>query len=380
MSRVRVRTSVDVDEYLKDWEPQPIEWAQSLPSQMYTSKKIYRLEQERFFAKAWLYVGHLSQLKGPGSYFTVTVAEQPLLVVQDLEGQLRGFYNVCPHRAGPIATGYGACHRLTCTYHAWTFDLKGELKASPHMGSTQGFKPSDHALRATQIDIWESFIFVNLDPECEPLISQLGELPQRFERYGLSQLANVHSIDYFLDANWKLYVENSAESYHLSSVHPSLELFKNIKEIEVEAYAHYYIETTPLLSSIKDRFRQSSSNLLIQGLNESEMGSSSILIMWPNFILVLSPSFVLARTIDPQGLVNTRVRFEWLVPDTAEARSPNNVASVVELYDKTMREDVEIINRVQVGVRSLNYVPGSLSTLLEIGTHQFQQSLMEHIR
>ncbi|MBE9178947.1 aromatic ring-hydroxylating dioxygenase subunit alpha [Oculatella sp. LEGE 06141] len=368
----------DIETYLATWKPQPIEQAQSFPAQMYTSETVYRLEQERIFNKAWLYAGHISQLEQPGSYFTLTLAEQPLVIVMDAEGQLRGFFNVCPHRAGPVAIAQGTCTRLTCQYHAWTFDLHGELKAVPHMESAQNFNWSHYALKPIQVDTWGPFIFVNLDPNGEPLAAQLGKLPDLFQRYNFSKLAKVHSEDYYVDVNWKLYVENSSESYHVAMVHPSLDLFRNIHHIELETQHHSYLEYFPFLPNNESHYL--TPGLFITGLNDRELNGSSVALVYPNFVLVVCPNFVLARMIDPQGLSKTHIRFDWLVPDTDAARSPANLTSVVGLYDKVVNEDLQMLATVQQGMRSLSYLPGRLSPLLEVGTHRFQEIIMEYLR
>ena len=223
VNSIPVRTSPKEQEILQSWQPRSLQHeAVTLPAEMYYSPEIYRLEQQQIFGKYWYYVGHISQLEGIGSFFTVDIAEQPLVILQDRAGELRAFYNICTHRAGPVAVGSGKCNRLTCLYHSWSFDLEGNLRGIPDMETAEDFDTAAHALQSVKVDIWESFIFVNLNPNSEPLLTQLGELPEMFKRYRLSEWKRVHSIDYWTDTNRKLYVENNAESYHEPSVHPIL--------------------------------------------------------------------------------------------------------------------------------------------------------------
>ena len=121
---------------LRRWQPQALKnEATTFPAEMYTSQEVYQLEKTRVFGKSWYYVGHISQLHGPGSYFTVEIAEQPLVIVQTKTGEMRAFFNVCTHRAGPVALGSGKCQRLTCLYHAWSFNLEGKLRGIPRHGN-----------------------------------------------------------------------------------------------------------------------------------------------------------------------------------------------------------------------------------------------------
>jgi len=371
--------SFDIEAYLSHWQPQPLEQAYSFPAQMYTSEHIYQLEKEKIFSKRWLYVGHTSQLPDPGSYFTITIADQPLLLLKDLDGQLRGFFNVCPHRAGPVALDAGHCNRLTCLYHAWTFDLKGNLKAMPYMTDAKNLNPNDFGLKAIQVELWDSFIFVNLDPEAPPLATQLGHLPEQFKRYNFSNLTKVHRIDYDIKANWKLYIENSSESYHAAMVHPALELFKTLDRFTFETQSHYYTEYFPFLESSDEIQKGFKPGLYIDSLNDDEMQGTSVTVVYPNMVLVTCPNFVLARMINPQGLSETHARFEWFVPDTAMATSEENVQAVVHLYDSVVREDLVMLDHVQQRVRSHRYEPGRLSPELEAGVHWFQHQVMEYL-
>lgn len=162
--------SVDYKNYLYTWKLQNLKSeATTFPSEMYTDEAIYQLEQKQIFAKHWCYVGHLSQLQGSGSYFTVEIAEQPLVIIQDKAGELRGFYNICPHRAGPVAVSSGKCTHFTCLYHAWSFDLAGNLRGIPDMEAAKNFNPASHTLTSVKVDTWGPFIFVNLDPNSQLL-------------------------------------------------------------------------------------------------------------------------------------------------------------------------------------------------------------------
>jgi len=197
-----------IDPKLEAWQPQSLKAeAVTLPADLYFSPRIYQLEQEKIFGKKWYYVGHISQLNEPGSYFTVEIAEQPLVILYDRAGHLKAFYNICTHRAGPVALGSGHCHRLTCLYHAWSFDLDGNLRGTPDMDTAESFDLAAHALKSVKVETWESFIFVNLDPNSDTLQVQLGELPELFQRYRLQDWVRVHSVDYWTDTNWNFNVE-----------------------------------------------------------------------------------------------------------------------------------------------------------------------------
>jgi phenylpropionate dioxygenase-like ring-hydroxylating dioxygenase large terminal subunit len=362
---------------LRSWQGRSLQHeAVTLPAEMYYSPDIYRLEQEQIFGKYWYYVGHLSQLSGNGSYFTVEIAEQPLVILKSKDGELRAFYNICTHRAGPVASGAGTCSRLTCLYHAWSFDLEGNLRGIPDMETAESFNVQDHALTSVHVDVWESFIFVNLDSTCEPLSVQLGELPELFKRYRLKDWQRVHSIDYWTDTNWKLYIENNTESYHEPSVHPVLA--KYYQSVEAEARHHYYLQYTPFGGN-DDLPGNLEPDLYIDGLNDREMAGVSTMSFFPNFAWITSPTCAIIYLVDPQGPKRTRIRWDWLVPNTEAAASASNLEPLIEFFDNIQKEDLDLLPAIQTRIQSMGYKQGRLSPTREVGTHLFQELIMRAI-
>ncbi len=359
------------------WRAQSLrQEAVTLPAEMYHSPEIYRLEQEQIFGKYWYYVGHTSQLQGNGSYFTVEIAQQPIVIVQTKLGELRGFFNICTHRAGPVALGNGECNRLTCLYHAWSFDLDGTLRGIPDMEAAENFNLADHALKPVKVETWGPFIFVNLDPQSDSLMAQLGELPDLFQRYRFQDWARVHSVDYWSDTNWKLYVENNTESYHEPSVHPVLARY--YQSVKAEARYHYYLQYTPFFGN--DEIPSDlNPDLCAPGLNEVEMGGVSTMSFFPNFAWITSPTYAIIYLIDPQGPLKKRVRWDWLVPNTEAAKAPENLDPLIQFFDNLQKEDLDLLPAVQTRIQSMGYRPGRLSPTREVGTHLFQELIMKAI-
>lgn len=374
----------DLARYLKTWEPMSPKRASSFPSFMYTSEEVFKLEQTQFFGRNWIYVGHISELNGPNSYFTTSIAEIPLVVVKDHHDVLRAFHNVCTHRAAPVAIGSGQCNRLVCPYHAWTFDLEGNLRGIPNFEGYEDFNAGDHHLKAVHLETWGPFIFVNVAPDCEPLETQLNELPELFNGYRLNEWKRAHFIDYTTNTNWKLYVENNAENYHEPIVHKSsystneVSWNNNYNLIQCEARHYYYLQHTPHPQD--DSGNYGFKPALIQSeLPARQMEGTSVMSFWPNFAWIACPESIIVYTIDPQGASKTRIRWEWFVPDTEAAQSPENLERLVGLYDRVQQEDMALLPLVQKGVESPGYVAGPFSPSREVGVHRFQELLMEHL-
>ncbi len=121
--------------------------AWTLPADLYTDASTWLAEKESIFARTWQVVGHVSQVANSGDYFTADLMGEPLLLVRGSDAQLRGFYNVCRHRAGPPAEGCGSRKLFRCGYHGWTYGLNGELLSATEIEGVEGLRPEDFALK-----------------------------------------------------------------------------------------------------------------------------------------------------------------------------------------------------------------------------------------
>lgn len=361
--------------FLTAWQPQSLtQEGRTFPAEIYISETIYQRELRQIFGRAWCYVGHVSQLQGPGSYFTLDLAEQPLVIVQNQAGALRGFFNICPHRAVPVVLGSGQCDRLSCRYHTLSFDLEGQLHESE--GEQIEANPAEYPLRPIQVETWGPFIFVNLDLQAGPLADQLGELPEKFQRYRFDEWARIHSVDYWTETNWKLYVENNVESYHEFSVHASIARY--YQATQAEARHHYYLQYAAFPPDDPD-YAAKPPELIFPGLGEPERTGKSTVSLFPNFAWIVRPWIAIIYLIDPQGRSRTRIRWDWLVPDSPTARAADNVQPLIEFFDNIQQEDLNLLPAIQRRIESSGYRPGRLSPTREVGTHLFQELVMRYL-
>jgi choline monooxygenase len=204
--------------------------AWTLPAELYRDVSILAAEKEKIFSRTWQVVGNGSQVANPTDYFTTELIGEPLLIVRGGDGKLRGFYNVCRHRAGPPAEGCGLRKLFRCGYHGWTYGLDGALLSATEIEGVEGFRPEEFALKPVRTEEWFNLVFVNLDPEARPLRESLGELPAQAEKFPFAQIKLFERRTYDMKCNWKTYVDNYLEGYHLPSVHPGLN-----RELDYEA-------------------------------------------------------------------------------------------------------------------------------------------------
>jgi choline monooxygenase len=167
-----------LDELLARFDPDlPLAQARTIPAAWYLDPALYQAERQRVFSNCWLAVGRTDQVAGPGAFFTADVAGEPIVVVRDGEGVLRGFYNVCRHRAARVACAeQGQATRFRCRYHGWTYDLTGRLRGTPEFDGVAGFAREDNGLPGIHVAEHGPLVWAYLGTEPPPLEGWLAPL------------------------------------------------------------------------------------------------------------------------------------------------------------------------------------------------------------
>ena len=140
----------------------------SLDARYYTDPAIFEQEMQGLLARTWQFAGHVAQVRESGDYFAFEIAGQNLFCIRGRDGEIRTFYNVCQHRAHEMVTGAGNTRVVVCPYHAWTYELSGQLRAGPNIKSVPGFDRSAICLTSVRTEVFNGFIFVNLDVDAAP--------------------------------------------------------------------------------------------------------------------------------------------------------------------------------------------------------------------
>ena len=199
----------------------PLLESSTLPPQCYTSHDFYKREVQTIFMKVWNFIGRGDRIPNAGDYFTIEFAGVPVIVVRGSDGEIRAFANTCRHRGSMLAQGEGNCKAFRCPYHSWTYDIDGALIVAPQMEQTTAFDPADWHLTPVRLECWAGFMFLNFDPHAPPLMEYLGDLPLKLASYRFEDMVCVRRKEYELACNWKIYVENAMEAYHITTVHRS---------------------------------------------------------------------------------------------------------------------------------------------------------------
>lgn len=361
-----------------------IECAQTLAARFYIDPAILEVEKARIFRRTWQLVGTLSQNCGevngvkrtiadPESFFTVEVAGEPLVIVRDKTGTLRAFSNVCRHRAGPIAQGSGCKNVFRCGYHGWTYTLDGRLIGTPDVEGVECFDRSQMGMVPVRVEVWEQFIFVNFDADAQPLSAFLGEIPKQARGFDFSNLHLVERHDYVLNCNWKVYVDNYLEGYHIPIAHPGL-----MREID---YSQYRTETFRFYSQQFAPIRTMKPEEVEERSYAPGVGIQEACYFWifPNLMLNIYPDNISTNVIIPISHDKTLTVFEWFFHNADSPAVRERVKKAVAFSDEVQQEDIGLCESVQRGLRSSTYDRGRYSVKRENGVHHFHMLLGEFL-
>jgi choline monooxygenase len=359
-------TRITVDSFFDSFHvEQEISRAWTLPAQLYFNLATFAAEKERIFTRTWQVVGHHDQVKHAGDYFTTELVGEPLLIVRGIDGKLRGFYNVCRHRAGPPAEGCGSRKLFRCGYHGWTYGLDGELISATEIEGVEGFRPEDFSLVPVQVEEWFNLVFVNLDPDARPLGESLGELPKQAGRFQFEGMKLFERRTYEMKCNWKTYVDNYLEGYHLPSVHPGLNRELDYNAYVVEPHAEYVRQFSPIRGAqpgdeTPRRYQETREDL-----------TTDYFWIFPNWMLNCYPDNVSLNIVLPVAPERSLAIFEWYLPETEHSRAAAKAS--VEFSHQIQIEDVGICEIVQKNLRSRSYSRGRFSVKQEKGVHAFHR-------
>jgi choline monooxygenase len=304
----------------------------------------------------------------PGDYLTVDVGREPLIVVRDEAAELRVLSNVCRHRAGPVACGSGRRRSFQCAYHGWSYGLDGRLLGTPEFEGVFGFDRERVALPRFRAAAWGGFVFVNLDLGTPALDEVLGAVAERIRPQRVEGLTFRRRIDYEVACNWKVYVDNYLEGYHIPLVHPAL-----FRELDYKAYR---VETARWSSRQHAPLRREGE--VFAGGRDGE-DEAFYYWVFPNLMLNFYPGNLQTNLVVPLGPERTLTRFEWYVAEPLEAAAERAFEKSVALSEQVQREDMAICEAVQRGLRSATYHQGRYSVLRENGVHHFHGLLSRYV-
>lgn len=303
--------------------------AYTLDSDFYISAEIHQKELDAIFFRSWQFACHESQIDNPGDYFSLKIGTQEIFLIRGKDDIVRGFFNVCPHRAHPLVTGCGNKQKLACPYHAWTFFLNGELCKAEKLQGIQNIDLSQFNLTEVRVEEFLGFYFVNLDeksPSLKNLSGRLGaELTQANPE--LHHLVHCVSMENEVKANWKVIVDNYLDDHYFS---PLVNLRKGAQSELVNTHGIY-----------------------------SNFGGLGFWL-WPNLFILSNPlrRNITVIRIDSVDEKNSRVYYDVYCVDGAQIEVRN--LALKDLRAKLNQESITLCEGIQKGMMSKAYRRGPL--------------------
>ncbi|MBS35672.1 MAG: ring-hydroxylating oxygenase subunit alpha [Thiotrichales bacterium] len=346
-----------------------------LPARFYLDASILELEKRKVFANTWQLAGHAADLATPGCYQVANLLGDQLVLIRGDDGVIRGFHNICRHRGHELLKGAGCTRRITCPYHAWTYDLDGTLLHARNGEHVASFRPEDHALKPIRVEEFLGLVMFNLDLDAPAFQEQFAGLEDEVRQYvpRLDELVAVPSSARdatTLKCNWKVLLDNCIECYHCTPAHPA---FVDLVDLETYRITCHEAHTTHAVESLN------TDNAAYAYDPNDESRHAVFWHLWPNVTFGVfpgRPNFG-AFAFDPIAPALTRTRgvsFRLPGPKTESELAREHYSSEV-----LWPEDLSLCESVQRGIASSAFEPGRFFVgdiadgESEIATHFFQR-------
>lgn len=324
----------------------------TLPASWYTDPEVYRLEHEAIFYRTWTYQCHVSDVANPGDYYVGRVADQSLFIIRTNDGELRAFYNVCSHRAHPLLEGQGNTKLIVCPYHQWCYQSDGGFRGARGRKSLQDWIPENADLKPIRLENYGGFLFVNLDPDANPLIDQASALLAHMYRCSprMNEFVRVERYELEVAANWKTIIDNNHECYHCSVNHPTL-----MELVDYDNKALWSDHGITFIHEVESKDLDNGA----YSLKPDEVEQQALFgYIWPTVIPLMypgSPNIAMFQII-PLGAEKTLERWDFYLAH----KEPNNQERRYIDYIKNVliKEDVGLCEQVQKGLHSRGYSQG----------------------
>ena len=340
----------------------------TLAGAYYTDPEIFAAEQEKIFEKMWFCAARASDMPSTGSFKTVQIGSESVLLTRNRKGAINAFYNVCRHRGAKLCVEETGESRRSfqCMYHAWTYDFDGKLIAAPNLVKMPDVDRYEYGLRKIAVQEWLGYVWVCLadDPPAfentvlKEVVDRLGEVAN-LDHYDVAGLAVGRRIVYDVQANWKLIIENFMECYHCATIHP--ELTEVLPEFADGYAAQYYVNHGAEFGEGVEGFTiDGSAGLdLLPGIDDDQDRKYYAITVKPQVFINMVPDHIIFHRMYPMAADRTIVECDWLyLPSVVEAGK--DLTKSVELFDRVNRQDFEACERCQPAMSSRVYRNGGV--------------------
>lgn len=354
-----------------------------LPREAYFSNEWHEKELAQVFAANWSFAGIVNDLKRAGDYLCLTVGRSPLFVIRDAGGGLKAFHNICRHRGTVLLRGQGnTADAIECGYHCWRYELDGALRSIPQPQQFAGLDKSQYGLHPAALRVFKGMIFVHPDPKPAPDFDRwIGEFEKHLGPYDLSGLEEVLATRRPMRANWKLFVENHIESYHLWYAHRrSILGLDHRKQVNHYYNGHWSFFEPTLVHGRMAEFEKKIPSRIIAP--DTLWFGSGDHLLYPNLGVVTGAKFVGTLKVIPLTPTTSEIEMRLFglpaADGAGEAQGYYEDAGSSEDTDLN-GEDIDLCERVQEGMLSSRGGVGALAREYEHSIRCFHDKYLSEM-
>lgn len=342
----------------------------------YTDPAIFEQELAHVFDNDWVMVGRQNSIPEPGNYMTATIGRRPIVCIRQKDGSIRAFANFCLHRYARLLDGRGkVLRRIVCPYHAWTYEITGQLIGITDPKGFGDACKSEMGLQELACEVWLGFVFVALRRDLPSMASKLAPLARHLAHYDLSTYEDRYVFDEEIWAgNWKLVYENFVECYHVTYAHKQSIGPTNptrLAELGPRSQRQFSVHYNPYRPEDYPEIHN-------EALDEDERRRLLVIGIYPNALVAIDANFVWWMMLEPQAMDRTNGRWGLSFTPHAMSRMKDPAAfaeKVREVIHTATIEDKRVVAAVQQGVQFGTAEPGFLHSTLEIYVDEFRQYL-----
>ncbi|MGE8005138.1 aromatic ring-hydroxylating oxygenase subunit alpha [Lysinibacillus sp. NPDC093216] len=323
----------------------------------YVEQQYFDEEKENIFSKKWVFVGHMSQLEKVGDFFTFEIAGESIIVSKNNDGKVNAFYNICPHRGTRVEKSASGNKKVfLCSYHGWSFKLNGKVNRAPNFDKDS---LGDHnCMTPVKLEIYQSLIFVNLDPNAKSFQSEYSDLVESLDQYKfLNALKRIRTTQRVIEANWKAVVDNYLECDHCKLAHPAFAKTFDLENYNIDTFNTY----TCQYSEMK------------QG---EEADPAFFYWVWPNLMISIYPGEegnITTSQILPISPNQSLAIYSYYF---SSDKITDKQEELIKFVDQVRKEDFDLVELLQTGLHTKAFDHGIYSPT-EHGIKHFHKQYKE---
>lgn len=354
----------------------PVEAANGLPNAHYVDPAVFEAESRAVLLASWAGLAVAADVPEPGDAKPIEFLGIPLLLLRDKAGDVRVFQNICRHRGMILVDAPRKIEgAIRCPYHSWCYSTKGDLVSTPHVGGAghnthPAINKDDLGLIEVRSHIWREVVFINIDGAADPFEVVHADLIARWHEHNQPLYHGGADSTFTLDVacNWKLAVENYAESYHLPWVHPGLNSYSRLEDhYNISEYGHFCGQGTLVYRQLTGEDGATFPDFA--GLSDFWDKGAEYICLYPNVLLAAQREHAYAIILEPVAHNRTveHIHIYYASDDTNDALRAKNSAQWKDIFI----EDIGVVEGMQKGRNAPGFDGGRFSPAMDSPTHCF---------